>query len=137
MMILLTGRSNSYAQLITVLIIFVVVLGATALTTKWIAGYQKEMGHCNNIELLDAVRLGNNKYVQIVRIGEKYVALAVCKDTVTVLGEIPKEQIKKSGNGIMQKSSFKDILKMVKQDDREKDHDSSDIIPNGTKDQDT
>ena len=47
------------------------------------------------------------------------------------------EQIKKSGNGIMQKSSFKDILKMVKQDDREKDHDSSDIIPNGTKDQDT
>ena len=93
MILLLTSRANSYAQLLTVLVIFVVVLGATALTTKWIAGYQKQQGLMGNIELLDAARLGNNKYIQIVRIGESYYAVAVCKDSVTLLGEIPAEQL--------------------------------------------
>lgn len=109
------GKADSYAQLLTVLLIFVVVLGATALTTKWIAGYQKEMGKSGNIELLDAVRLGNNKYIQIVRVGETYVALAVCKDTVSVLCEIPEDQIRKGGSAPSgQKLSFQEILARMK-----------------------
>ena len=91
--ILLTNQADSYAQLLTVLLVFVVVLGATAYTTKWIAGYQKKQGLSGNLELLDAVRLGNNKYLQIVRVGKTYVAVAVCKDTVTVLAQIPEEQL--------------------------------------------
>ena len=91
--ILLTSQADSYAQLLTVLLIFVVVLGATAYTTKWIAGYQKKQGLSGNLELLDAVRLGNNKYLQIVRVGKTYVAVAVCKDTVSVLAQIPEEQL--------------------------------------------
>lgn len=132
-MIILTSRSDSFAQLLTVLLIFVVVLGATALTTKWIAGYQRELGRSGNIELKDAVRLGNNKYLQIVRVGEKYVAIAVCKDTVTVLCEIPEEQIRKSEemHGTA-KNSFQDVLQMVKQ---RKKGEPSDDNPEGSKDQ--
>lgn len=92
-------RSNleSFLELLSVLLIFIVVLAATIFTTKWIAGYQKQQGANGNIELLDAVRLNGNKYIQLVRIGEVYVALAVCKDTVTTIAEIPVEQIKFSG----------------------------------------
>ena len=43
-MIILTGKTDSYAQFITVLLIFVAVLAVTALVTKWIAGYQKQQG---------------------------------------------------------------------------------------------
>lgn len=115
MMILLTAnRSNSYAQLLTVLLIFVVVLGATALTTKWIAGYQKEIGRSGNIELLDAVRLGNNKYIQIVRVGQTYLALAVCKDSVTVLCEISENEMKAGDGAHAQRLSFQEIMKRVK-----------------------
>lgn len=133
-MAILTGRSNSFIELMTVLVIFVVVLGATALTTKWIAGYQKEMGRSGNIELLDAVRLGNNKYIQVVRIGEKYVALAVCKDTVTVVGEIPEEKIREFGKCDGQKNRFSDILSAVRKKEGE---DRSDTAQDGAKDQDT
>ena len=42
MTLLLTFSSGSYAQFIAVLVVFVLVLGVTALTTKWIAGYQKQ-----------------------------------------------------------------------------------------------
>ena len=91
-MIILTGKTDSYAQFITVLLIFVAVLAVTALVTKWIAGYQKQQGAAGNIEVLETVRIANNKYIQLVRIGESYFAIAVCKDTVTNLGEIPAGQ---------------------------------------------
>ena len=94
---ILTGNVNSYAQFLAVLVVFVLVLGITALTTKWIANYQKQQNVTCNIEILETTRISNNKYIQLVRIGETYLAIAVCKDTVTLLGEVPKEQLKESG----------------------------------------
>lgn len=94
MAVLFTSRSNSYAQFITVLVVFVAVLGVTAWVTRFIANYQKQQAVDCNIQLIEATRISNNKYIQIVRVGETYMALAVCKDTVTMLGEIPAEQIK-------------------------------------------
>ena len=46
-MIILTGKADSYAQFITVLLIFVAVLAVTAWVTKWIAGYQKKQKNKN------------------------------------------------------------------------------------------
>ncbi len=42
MAVLLAGKTDSYAQFITVLAVFVLVLAVTAAVTKWIAGYQKQ-----------------------------------------------------------------------------------------------
>lgn len=139
MAILMTGSSNSYVQLLTVLLIFVVVLGATALTTKWIAGYQKEMGRSGNIELLDAVRLGSNKYIQIVRVGSTYVAIAVCKDAVTVLCEIPEEDVKTDGRGgARQHLRFQEIWKRVSQTAKETPEDGLELNPlNAARDAET
>ncbi len=109
----LVSHADSYAQLLTVLVIFIIVLGATALTTKWIAGYQKKLGSTGNIELLDAARLGTNKYIQIIRVGEKYFAVAVCKDTVTVLGEIEKNQLKSTGP-VYANRSFGEVLQLMR-----------------------
>ncbi len=97
MNLLLTGKTDGYAQFITVLFLFVIVLAVTALTTKWIANYQKQQGVNGNVQVIETARISSSKYIQIVRIGEKYVALAVCKDTVTMLGEIPEEQLKTTG----------------------------------------
>ncbi|MBE5874854.1 MAG: hypothetical protein E7287_10705 [Lachnospiraceae bacterium] len=112
-MLLLTG--SSYAQFITVLVVFVIVLGITAWTTKWIANYQKKQAVNCNIQLLEAARLGNNKYIQIVRVGDTYMVLAVCKDTVTMLGEISPEQLKETGDS--KDTGFKQLLeKMMHKD---------------------
>ena len=94
MSVLLTGVESGYAQFIAVLVLFILVLGVTALTTKWISGYQKQQNANSNIEVIETNRLTNNKYLQIIRVGETYMAIAVCKDTVTMLGEIPAEQLK-------------------------------------------
>ncbi len=113
MTILLAGGTDSYAQFITVLVIFVLVLGVTALVTRWIANYQKQQNVNANIEVIETTRISNNKYIQIVRLGGKYVAIAVCKDTVTQLCEIPEEQLSMSKNNISsaaQPFSFREWL---------------------------
>ncbi|MCH5343634.1 MAG: flagellar biosynthetic protein FliO [Acetatifactor sp.] len=98
MFILLTA-TDSYLQFITVLVVFVLVLAVTAYTTKWIANYQKKQAVNCNIEVVETAKLGGNKWLQIVRVGETYKVIAVCKDTVTLLGEVPKEQLKEVSSG--------------------------------------
>ena len=107
-MILLSGTMGSYAQFITVLLIFVVVLGITAWTTKWIANYQKQQSVNENVQVIETTRIANNKFIQIIRVGGKYMVIAVCKDTVTMLGEIPEEQLKEEKP--VQNFSFKEFL---------------------------
>ena len=86
--------AGSYAQLISVLIIFVVVLGITAWVTKWMAEYQKQQNAGSNIEVIETTRIAGNKFLQIVRVGETYKAIAICKDTVTFLGDVEADSLK-------------------------------------------
>ncbi len=88
-----TGSMDIAAQFLTVVIIFIFVLAVTYVTTRWIANYQKERSVNNNFEIIEISRLTANKYIEIVRCGEKYLAIAVCKDTVTLLCELSKEQL--------------------------------------------
>ncbi len=104
---------DSYAQLITILLIFVAVLTITALTTKYIANIQKQCGMSGNIEILETIRVSNTKYIQLVRIGETYVAMAVCKDTITKLCEVPAEQLKNTASQGGSAFSFKELLETV------------------------
>ena len=76
-MIFASSKVDGYVQLITVLLIFVAVLALTAFTTKYIAKVQKQAGMNGNIEILETMRVSNTKYIQLVRIGETYVAMAV------------------------------------------------------------
>lgn len=93
MLLTVSNGMNSFLQLITILIIFVFVLLITWVATKWIANVQGEKTGGTNVEVIETSRLTANKYIQIIRAGEKYLAIAVCKDTVTMLAEIPAEQI--------------------------------------------
>ncbi|MCR5343827.1 MULTISPECIES: flagellar biosynthetic protein FliO [unclassified Butyrivibrio] len=83
---------SSIAQLITVLILFILVLAATYYVTKWIARYQKNTGFTANMEIMETCRLSTTKYMQIVRVVNKYLVIAVCKDTVTVLTELSEDE---------------------------------------------
>lgn len=116
MSILLVGSDGGYLQFITVLIIFVLVLGVTAWTTKWVSSYQKKQNVNCNIEVIETTQIANGKYLQIVRVGATYFAVAICKDTVTTLGEIPFEQLKTYTTS-QDSLNFKELLaKAIKKD---------------------
>jgi flagellar protein FliO/FliZ len=82
---------SSVAQLITVLILFVAVLVLTYYVTKWIAKYQQVSTSCSNMEIVETMRLSASKYMQIVRVSDKYLVIGVCKDTITLLAELSSD----------------------------------------------
>ncbi len=112
----LSDRTDSYVQFMTVLLLFVFVLAITALVTRWIGGYQKSRSVGANMELIESLRLSNNKYVQIVRIGRKYLAVAVCKDAVTMLSEIPEEDLSFPEGSLGSASTFMDVLAKIQKE---------------------
>lgn len=92
-MILLSSSFNSFIQLAGVLIIFLFVLAITYFTTKWIGGYQKLQMSGHRFRVLDTIRIANNKYVQILKLGDIYLVIAVGKDEVTMLAKLTEDEI--------------------------------------------
>jgi len=87
------GTMDSYLQFITVLILFVFVLVITYVTTKWIAGYQKGKSAGSNMEVVETLRVTGNKYLQIVRVGNKYMVIAIGKDEIHMLTEVSEDDL--------------------------------------------
>jgi len=123
MTVLLTAYkgTSSVAQLITVLLIFILVLAMAAFTTKYVGNYQKMQGVNRNMEVIETLRITNNKYIQIVRAANKYIVIAVGKDEISMLTEVDENAIKyaSSDNGSF-KNSFSDLFgKAVKKFNKE------------------
>lgn len=120
-MILLVSNSfvNSVIDLITVLAIFLFVLALTYYVTRWIAGYQKTKTAQGNLSVIEAVRVSNNQYIQIVRVGtDKYLVVGVSKDQMTLLTTLTEEELRAlPGQGERPRDAaagFSDILEEFK-----------------------
>ena len=104
---------DAVAQLFTILVIFLVVIVLTYFVTKRIAGYQKTKSFGSNIEVIETCRISGNSVVMIVRIGDKYVSVAVCKDSVTKLMELSEDDIADINTMQKESGSFGDMMKAV------------------------
>lgn len=107
--------SSSIGQFIVSVLVLVFVVVLCYFTTRFIANYQKGIAGKGNIEILEAKSLGNNKYIEIVRIGDEYFALGVAKDNITLISKVDKDTLKveqpqKTGT----KESFSQLLDKLK-----------------------
>ncbi len=105
-----TGLGN-IMKLIGLIILCIIIIAASYYTTKFIG--QKQMGNVgeSNFKSIDVYRINQNKYIQILKVANKYLVIAVCKDTVTLLGELEESEITFKNRD--KKRTFKDILDKV------------------------
>ncbi len=113
MLLSATAKTDGYLQFMTVLILFVFVLAITYLVTKWMANYQKGKAGSGNLEIIETCRIASNKYIQIVRAGEKYLVIAIGKDEVHMLSELSAIELDLKEEEL-QNLGFADILEKVK-----------------------
>ena len=119
-MVLLTMETlGGIAQFITVLVLFVIVLWVTWAVTKCTASYQKGKGAGGNIEMLESFRIASDKYVQIIRVADKYLAVAVAKDTVTFLAQLDESALVWRESAVGVKMNFQEILEKVREKKKE------------------
>lgn len=113
--ILLAGWESIW-QLFCVFLIFLFVLAVTYFTTRFIGQYQKTQAFNRNIEVIETFRIANNKYLQIVRAADKYLVIAVCKDTVTMLAELSGDTVEKlpQKGELLESESFQAIMEKAR-----------------------
>lgn len=116
----MSSRIEAFAQLLTLLIIFIFVLAVTYYVTRFVGNYQKNKLSGSNINILETMRIANNKYIQIVKIGSRVFAIAVAKDTVSYLCELDEDELiykeSSSSKMLINNDNFKEILEKFKKD---------------------
>ncbi len=110
---------ESFFQLISILLIFLFVLVITYVTTRWIGQYQQGMMQNKNIQVVETFRVNNNKFIQIIQVGKKYLVISVCKDVINILTELTEEELvwkpsQEENRGIKANESFQEVLGRLK-----------------------
>lgn len=111
---MLLSTLDYFFQMLTLLFIFIVILALTYFTTKFIAGYQKGKGVERNIEVIETHKITSNKYIQIIRAGDKYFAVGVGKDEIHMLTEIEPEKLRLASEEAAASPGFKDFFNKAK-----------------------
>jgi flagellar protein FliO/FliZ len=114
--VLALSTLENVLELIGFLVIFFLILAAAYFVSRWVGNNQSLLGQkCKNISVVETFRLTPNKVISIVRLGDKYVAVAISKDKVDFLTEISEEalslpeEVGQSASGI----DFKEILSRI------------------------
>lgn len=114
--IFLVNRSmgKNIVELIVLLGIFVLVLVACILTTRFIAGHQMQRTKNSNFKPLETYQIAQNRYLHLVQIGSRYFVVSVTKENINFIAELNEEEIvvrqEKQGG----QRSFKEILSQFK-----------------------
>lgn len=107
---------ESVGEILGLLVVFILILVAAFYTSRWVARHSGDtvrgVSKNQNMEVIETYRIGPNRYLQIVRAAGKYLLLAVTKDQVTMLTELPEDGIiKESGPEGQKLPSFAEVLK--------------------------
>ncbi|MBO5354308.1 MAG: flagellar biosynthetic protein FliO [Lachnospiraceae bacterium] len=103
--------TQSLVELLGLILIFAVVLVVCYFTTKFIAGRQVTQKRMGNFEVIETFPIAQNKYLQLIRVGNKYVVISVSKDSVTYITEVEESEVCKiQKSTVMSGKSFKEVL---------------------------
>lgn len=102
---------HSLGQLLFLLLIFAVILFLAYVSSRFAGNAQKKNMQSGNLEVLETIRIGNNKHLQIVRAGERYFVIGLGKDEIEKIGELdPADFRQKKESDSSKTVKFTDVL---------------------------
>ena len=114
---------QSLFELLGLILIFVIVLVVCYYTTRFVAGRQLGQEKIGNFETVETFAIAQNKYLQLVRMGNKYVVIAIAKDSISYVTELDENEVCQiQKNATVSGKSFKEILSgFTKKSEEEKE----------------
>ncbi|MBO5425900.1 MAG: flagellar biosynthetic protein FliO [Lachnospiraceae bacterium] len=112
------NSSPSVISIFTLLLVFALVLVMAYFAARFVAKYQgNALNNKSNIRVVESFRIDGNKVIAIIKIGEGYYAVALAKETVTLIDKLNPDELnnlKADSTLESNKFDFKDILSQVK-----------------------
>lgn len=116
-----TSSMENIGQLICLILLFVFVLFLAYMAARITGSFQSNvLNKRSNVKVIEVFRLSGNKVIEIVKIGNQYLAIAVCKDNVTLLTRLDETEIKEQETSL-EPINFKNILDKMKNEKQKKD----------------
>ncbi len=108
------STTDSFIQLVSLVVVLIIILIAAYYTSRFVGKMKMGQMSKSNFSVIDTYRISQNKALQIVKIANKYVVIAIAKDTIEIITELEEAEvmIREFHNG--EKQSFKQILDKLK-----------------------
>ena len=105
---------GNVAELFVILIIFLGILCMAYFVSRWIGTAGMKQQNDRNIRVIEGCRVGQNKIIQIVKVGNRFIVVGIGKDEISYLGEVEEKELTILNNEMKPLPEFKDILAKVK-----------------------
>lgn len=92
-MLVIHASMQSIAELLGLIVIFIIVLVVCYYTTKFVAGKQLGQKKIGNFDVIETFAISQNKYLQLIRMGNKYVVISVSKDSISFITELDESEV--------------------------------------------
>jgi flagellar protein FliO/FliZ len=88
-----TSGFSMIGQLLSLIIMFLLIVAAAYLTSKYIAKKGVVMAGNRNLKIVEKMNMGIDKAMYIMNVGDCYYLIAVGKNTFQLIDKLGKEQI--------------------------------------------
>lgn len=114
---------KSIGELIALLLIFIGILFLAYLSSKIAARFQTGSMRNRNMTVVETMRVQNNKFVQIVKVADKYIVIGIGKDEISFLTELDGSKLVDEADSpdASKRTSFHDVLSMFTRTEDESD----------------
>lgn len=109
-----TSQADNIFQLIGLIFALVLILVAAYYTSKYLGKLSVGKLKNSNFKVIDTYRVNQNKFVQIVKIGNKFVVLGVGKDTINLITELDESEVITRDVQMKENMSFKQIFDKIR-----------------------
>ena len=120
--VLKTSKLESVLQLIFALAIFLLVLFLAWVAARVAGSYQNNvLLKRGNKHIVETMRIANDKYIQIVKLADRYVALSVTKDHIELLLELDPDSVNEQADTTASPADFKTMFSKALRKDKHED----------------
>lgn len=107
-------------RLICLILVFVLVLFLAYVAARITGSVQSNVvNKQSNMRVVEVMRISANNTIEIVKVGERYLALAVSKDRVVMLTELDPSEVREQEK-TLEPINFKQILDKMKNERQNK-----------------
>jgi len=109
----LGSTADNAIQLIGLILLFCFVLAATYFTSRFVGNYKMGQQKNKNFKVIETYKVAPNKFLQLVKMGNKYIVISVGKDDIRYITELSEEDVLLPLDGTQHGMKFSDLIAKV------------------------
>lgn len=108
------SSTGSLWQMFGLVLLLIIILFAAYYTSKFVGKMTMGQLKNSNFQVIDAYRITPNKVLQIIKVGNKFLLIAITKDEINLITELDESEVFIKDTGTKEIQSFKQILDKLK-----------------------